>query len=145
MISDAERQYVVHSVERGLRLDGRSCLDYRPVELELGLVAQANGSARLHLGATDVLVGVKVCVCMSACVCCAGCWRPGLMGRPCLPQAEVGVPDMDRPSCGRLQVTVECSPCASPEFEVRCVGCIVQPPPSGTHSPRRHAAGERGG
>lgn len=32
----------------------------RPVELQLGVIAQAAGSARLHLGATDVIVGVKV-------------------------------------------------------------------------------------
>lgn len=58
--SEAEQQFCVQSVHNSLRLDGRALNDYRPIELELGLIAQASGSARLHLGATDVVVGVKV-------------------------------------------------------------------------------------
>lgn len=87
----AEQEYCTACVKHGIRLDGREPCDFRPIELELGLIAQANGSARLHLGSTDVLVGVKV---------------------------EVGVPDSSRPDCGRVQVTVECSACASPDYEV---------------------------
>ncbi|KAG2489638.1 hypothetical protein HYH03_011917 [Edaphochlamys debaryana] len=64
----------------------------RPVELELGVIAQAAGSARLHMGATDVIVGVKV---------------------------EVGSPSQGAPDQGRLQVTVEFSPCASPIYQGR--------------------------
>ena len=87
----AEQEYCTACVQHGIRLDGREPCDFRPIELELGLIAQANGSARLHLGSTDVLVGVKV---------------------------EVGSPDSSRPDCGRVQVTVECSACASPDYEV---------------------------
>lgn len=65
-------------------------MDMRPVELQLGVIAQAAGSARLHLGATDVIVGVKV---------------------------EVGPPAPSAPDQGRLQVSVEFSPCASPEYQ----------------------------
>ena len=46
--------------DAGARNDGRDCSDFRPIELELGVVPQASGSARLHLGNTDVVVGVKV-------------------------------------------------------------------------------------
>mmetsp|Transcript_24732 Transcript_24732/g.53946 ORF Transcript_24732/g.53946 Transcript_24732/m.53946 type:complete len:286 (+) Transcript_24732:43-900(+) len=88
-MSDGEQAFCVQCIELDARLDGRSRTDYRPVELELGLIAQASGSARLHLGATDVLVGVK---------------------------AEVGSPEQGRPNEGRLQVSVECSSCASPEY-----------------------------
>lgn len=42
-----------------MRNDGRSCSDFRPMEMELGLVENANGSARLRLANTDVLVAVK--------------------------------------------------------------------------------------
>ena len=55
-----QHAYLSQGIELGIRSDGRGCLDCRPLELELGLIAQANGSARLHLGRTDVIVGVKV-------------------------------------------------------------------------------------
>ena len=60
MGSAGEVTYCQLSIENNVRLDGRQCLDMRPVELELGVIAQAAGSARLHMGATDVVVGVKV-------------------------------------------------------------------------------------
>ena len=58
--SAAEVEYCTLSLQHGLRLDGRAWNDFRPIELEVGVVAQASGSARLHLGDTDVIVGVKV-------------------------------------------------------------------------------------
>lgn len=60
MASAGEVAYCQASIENNVRLDGRQCLHVRPVELELAVIAQAAGSARVHLGATDVLVGVKV-------------------------------------------------------------------------------------
>eukprot|EP00798_Chlamydomonas_sp_ICE-L_P007953 gene7953-1169_t len=90
--SQAEHDYCAQAIQQGIRLDGRGPKDFRPIELELGLIAQASGSARLHLGSTDVIVGVKV---------------------------EVGQPEATKPECGRLQVTVECSPTASPDYEGR--------------------------
>jgi hypothetical protein len=60
MASAGEAAFCQLSIENDVRLDGRSCLDMRPVELELGVIAQAAGSARLRMGATDVIVGVKV-------------------------------------------------------------------------------------
>jgi hypothetical protein len=59
-ISLGERIYIVQGIEQDVRTDGRSRAQYRPLELEANVVAQADGSARLHLGPTDVLVGVKV-------------------------------------------------------------------------------------
>jgi len=58
--SFGERVWIVQGVEQDLRTDGRSRLSYRPLGVEANIIAQADGSARLHLGATDVLVGVKV-------------------------------------------------------------------------------------
>ena len=34
-------------------------------------------------------------------------------------QVEIGTPDEDRPNCGKLAFAVECSPVASPAFQVR--------------------------
>lgn len=58
--SFGERVWIVQGVEQDLRTDGRSRLNFRPLGVEANIIAQADGSARLHLGATDVLVGVKV-------------------------------------------------------------------------------------
>eukprot|EP00882_Tetradesmus_deserticola_P005713 GHRQ01006015.1.p1 GENE.GHRQ01006015.1~~GHRQ01006015.1.p1 ORF type:complete len:283 (+),score=101.25 GHRQ01006015.1:153-1001(+) len=91
-ISVGERIYIVQGIEQDVRTDGRSRAQYRPLELEANVVAQADGSARLHLGPTDVLVGVKV---------------------------ELGVPDSSSPNRGQVHVSVECSSCASPEFKGR--------------------------
>lgn len=42
-----------------MRSDGRSNIDYRPMELESDVVSHASGSSRLRLANTDILVGVK--------------------------------------------------------------------------------------
>ena len=60
LLSAAEKEYIEQGVEQDIRNDGRGRLDYRPIEVQLGLIAQASGSARLRLGKTDVVVGVKV-------------------------------------------------------------------------------------
>lgn len=64
VISQHEVEYIVEGIQHGVRLDGRGRMDMRPVEVELGVVAQATGSARVRMGSTDVLVGVKVRVCV---------------------------------------------------------------------------------
>lgn len=93
-ISQTEKSFIAGGVDDNIRMDGRSCMDYRTFHVETGVVQQTNGSARVRLGqrGTDVLVGVKV---------------------------EIGEPDVDFPDRGRLEVHVECSPSASPEFEGR--------------------------
>jgi exosome complex component RRP42 len=58
--SQGEIEYCVASVRNGLRLDGRAWNELRPVEIELGVIAAAAGSARVKLGGTDVVVAVKV-------------------------------------------------------------------------------------
>uniref|UniRef100_A0A1A9Z5L6 Ribosomal RNA-processing protein 42 n=1 Tax=Glossina pallidipes TaxID=7398 RepID=A0A1A9Z5L6_GLOPL len=58
-LSEAEKIFILHGVEEDFRVDGRSCRDYRPMELETELVNNASGSARLRLANTDVLVGIK--------------------------------------------------------------------------------------
>lgn len=44
-------------LQEDFRVDGRSNKDYRPMELETGIVSHASGSARLRLANTDILVG----------------------------------------------------------------------------------------
>jgi exosome complex component RRP42 len=92
LIGAAERAYITHGAEADVRNDGRRREDFRQIEIELGVIAQCSGSARVRVGGTDVIVGVK---------------------------AEIGAPDGDRPDAGRLQFSVECSPVASPAFQGR--------------------------
>lgn len=51
--------YFLIGFKDNFRNDGRTCKDYRPMELETDVVTNANGSARLRLANTDILVGVK--------------------------------------------------------------------------------------
>jgi len=60
MLVGSERTYLVDGCEAGIRADGRGCLDWRPVSVETNIIVSASGSARVRLGATDVIVGVKV-------------------------------------------------------------------------------------
>ncbi|KAK3873203.1 hypothetical protein Pcinc_021772 [Petrolisthes cinctipes] len=91
-LSDAEKCYIIDGVKLGIRVDGRDRLDYRHLEIETGLVSTANGSARVRLDRTDVLITVKM---------------------------EMDRPSPDQPNQGRLRFFVNCSANAAPEFEGR--------------------------
>ena len=80
-LSEAERTFVIHGVQDDLRADGRHRDDFRHLELETGVVSNTNGSCRLRLGETDLLVGVK---------------------------AELGEPLPSTPKHGRLEFFVDC-------------------------------------
>lgn len=90
LISEAERTYIVHGVQDNYRTDGRGCEDYRYVEIEVDVLSNANGSAKLSLGNTDVLVGIK---------------------------ADITEPSENRPDEGRLEFFVDFSANAAPAFE----------------------------
>jgi exosome complex component RRP42 len=77
-------------IEKGKRLDGRGVGDYREIKVEQGVIEKAEGSARVLLGKTEVLVGVKV---------------------------ETGTPFPDTPNEGVQTVNAELVPLASPTFE----------------------------
>uniref|UniRef100_F7GH28 Exosome component 7 n=1 Tax=Callithrix jacchus TaxID=9483 RepID=F7GH28_CALJA len=91
-LSEAEKVYIMHGVQEDLRVDGRGCEDYRCVEVETDVVSNTSGSARVKLGHTDILVGVK---------------------------AEMGMPKLEKPNEGYLEFFVDCSANATPEFEGR--------------------------
>jgi exosome complex component RRP42 len=77
-------------IEKAKRLDGRGLSDYREIKIEQGIIEKAEGSARVLLGKTEVLVGVKV---------------------------ETGTPFPDTPNEGVMTVNAELVPLASPNFE----------------------------
>jgi len=83
--------YIITLVQKGLRDDGRDFKEYRPIKIEYGVSAKsAEGSARVKIGDTEVIAGVKM---------------------------EIGEPFPDSPDEGVLIVNAELIPMASPEFE----------------------------
>jgi len=91
MNNDGMREYIVSLLNKNLRLDGRSLLEYRkPIKIELNVSKNAEGSARVIIGETEVIAGVKL---------------------------TVGTPFPDTPNEGVLIVGVELLPLSSPEFE----------------------------
>ena len=93
-LSPSERDYILAGVDQEMRADGRGRGDYRHVAIQTGFFEHTNGSARVTVphGGTDVVAAVK---------------------------AEIGAPDPNFPNCGRIEVSVECSNFASPEFRGR--------------------------
>ncbi|MFQ6020950.1 MAG: exosome complex protein Rrp42 [Candidatus Aenigmatarchaeota archaeon] len=82
--------YIKKLVEEGLRSDGRGFEDFREIKIEKNVIKTAEGSARVKIGNSDVLVGIKL---------------------------SVGEPFPDTPDEGILIVNTELVPVASPTFE----------------------------
>jgi len=77
-------------LEEGKRFDGRKPDEFRDISIETGISKNAEGSARVKIGKTEVLVGVKM---------------------------NVSEPYPDSPDKGNLMVTCELIPLSSPRFE----------------------------
>jgi exosome complex component RRP42 len=62
--SKAELSYTATSLglNGALRSDGRGQLDYRPIRVSTGVFPQANGSARVQCGESQISVGVTCSV-----------------------------------------------------------------------------------
>jgi len=85
-----KQKQIAQLVSLGNRLDGRGLTDYREIQLDMGVAGRAEGSARVRLGKTEVMVGTKI---------------------------ELGEPFPDVPNEGVLTVNAELVPLASPTFE----------------------------
>ena len=59
-ISNINRKRIIELLKEGKRLDGREAFDYREIEIETGVSNKAEGSARVRIGKTEVIVGVKL-------------------------------------------------------------------------------------
>jgi exosome complex component RRP42 len=60
IVEHLRRQQMWESISRGKRLDGRNLDETRVIEIEPGIIKKANGSARVKLGNSEVVAGVKV-------------------------------------------------------------------------------------
>jgi len=78
-------------LEQGKRFDGRKLDEFREISVETGISENAEGSARVKIGKTEVLVGVKL---------------------------NVGEPYPDSQDKGNLMVSVELLPLSSPKYEL---------------------------
>ncbi len=84
-------QYLLDLLARNQRADGRAFDQFRPISITYNVAPKAEGSVRLKMGKTEVIVGVKL---------------------------GLGTPFADRPDEGVLIVNAELSPLASPHFEL---------------------------
>ena len=86
------RSHIINLLNADTRLDGRKLTEYRkPIEVEHNVVKTAEGSARVKIGETEVMVGIKL---------------------------EVGEPYPDTPDEGTIIVGAELLPLSNPEFEL---------------------------
>jgi exosome complex component RRP42 len=90
IVTKVKQKQIAELIANGKRLDSRGPTDYREIKIERGLIEKAEGSARVLLGRTEVLVGTKV---------------------------EIGEPFADTPNDGVLTVNAELVPLASSTFE----------------------------
>ena len=60
IVEHLRRQAMWDSLAKGKRLDGRDFNDQRPLEIEIDVIKKANGSARVKLGDSEVIAGIKV-------------------------------------------------------------------------------------
>lgn len=90
VIAEIRKDYIYNLAKRKERVDGRAFDEYRPISVEMGLIDKAEGSARVKIGNTQVMVGIKI---------------------------QPGDPFPDAPDMGVIITNVELVPLASPSFE----------------------------
>ncbi|VDP25930.1 unnamed protein product [Heligmosomoides polygyrus] len=59
LLGIAEKHFIVQGFVDGCRNDGRGVEDFRPMWIESPALSTTNGSARVKIDTTDILVGVK--------------------------------------------------------------------------------------
>ncbi len=90
LTSSIKRDYVYNLAKKGKRQDGRDLFKFRNISIETNLISKAEGSARVKIGNTQVVAGIKM---------------------------DVGEPYPDTPNSGVITTAAELNPLASPDFE----------------------------
>lgn len=90
VISEIRKDYLYNLLLKGERADGRAFDQYREFSVQKNIIIKAEGSALVKLGASQVLVGVKM---------------------------QPGEPFPDAPNRGVIITNAELVPLASPTFE----------------------------
>lgn len=60
VLDELKRKEIVDLLSQGKRIDGRAFDQPRPLSIETGVIPKANGSARVRLGDTEIVTGVKI-------------------------------------------------------------------------------------
>jgi exosome complex component RRP42 len=60
IVEHLRKQQMLEAISQGKRLDGRDLGEMRPFEIELNVIKKADGSARVKLGNSEVVAGIKV-------------------------------------------------------------------------------------
>jgi exosome complex component RRP42 len=87
---ELDTELIKSIAKKGKRIDNRAFEEYRDITIEQGIVTSAEGSARVKLGNTEVVAGIKM---------------------------AIGEPYQDSQDEGVISVAAELVPLASPEFE----------------------------
>ena len=85
-----KKDFLVKLAKSGKREDGRGFDEFRNIEIETGIINKAEGSARVKIGNTQVVAGIKM---------------------------DIGEPYPDTPDQGAMSTAAELIPLASPDFE----------------------------
>lgn len=89
-LANITKKRIHEYLQEGKRFDGRKLLEYRKIEIETNVSNNAEGSARVKIGDTEVIAGVKI---------------------------DAAEPYTDHKDEGTLITTVELLPLSSPNFE----------------------------
>jgi exosome complex component RRP42 len=90
VLSDIRKDFIHKLAASGKRADERAFDEFREFTVRTGFVTSAEGSARVTLGNTEVLAGIKI---------------------------QKGTPFPDTPAKGVMMTNIELIPMASPDFE----------------------------
>lgn len=90
IVPEIIKESVTNLVKNGERTDGRAFDEYREISLETGVIEKAEGSARVKIGNTQIIIGAK---------------------------PQIGSPFGDTPNVGVLMTNTELLPMAAPNFE----------------------------
>ncbi|QEF95119.1 exosome complex protein Rrp42 [Methanothermobacter sp. KEPCO-1] len=90
IIPEITRKSITDLINNKERIDGRSLHEFRDISIETGVISKAEGSSRVKLGNTQIIVGVK---------------------------PQIGEPFPDTPEMGVILTNSELLPMASPTFE----------------------------
>ncbi len=90
IVPEITKKSITELLKNGERADGRAPFDYRDISVEVGVIDKAEGSARVKIGNTQIMIGIK---------------------------PQIGEPFPDTPNVGVLMTNSELLPMASPTFE----------------------------
>ncbi|MGF7118231.1 exosome complex protein Rrp42 [Methanobacterium oryzae] len=90
IVPEITRKSITELIKNGERADGRAPDEYRDISVEVGVIDKSEGSARVKIGNTQIMIGIK---------------------------PQIGEPFSDTPNVGVLMTNSELLPMASPTFE----------------------------